>query len=192
LPVFLSGHADEHEQEGSLLLLNASILVMTATLVGIAITLSWGSPVRVFADVTASRTDFSARWPGTDQSTPKIQSTAAQGSAPTAGGAPTRDEIAAASEPASQSQTKISEPPAEALLKQFQAWAAEKDAQAQAGPVQPVQDAPAKVVQDAPSPVAENAPASTRRMQQPREANSAQNARAEIRRVQKPRATVQR
>ena len=189
MPVFLSGHADEHEQEGSLLLLNASILVMTATLVGIAITLSWGSPVRVFADVMASRTDFSARWPGTDRSTPKIQSTAAQGSAPTAGEAPTRDEIAAASEPASQSQTKISEPSAEALLKQFQAWAAEKNAQAQAGPVQ---DARAKVVQDAPSPVAENAPAPARPMQQPQEARSAQNARAEIRRVRKPRATVQR
>jgi hypothetical protein len=78
LPAFLSGHVDEHEQEGSLLLLNAGILVMTATLVGVAITLSWGNPVKVFADVSASRTDFSARWRGTDQSTPKIQLTAAQ------------------------------------------------------------------------------------------------------------------
>ena len=121
LPLFLSGHADEHEQEGSLLLLNASILVMTATLVGIAITLSWGNPVKVFADVTASRTDFSARWPGTDQSTPKIQLTRdAQGSAPTARGAPGHGEIAAASEPANQSQTENSEPPAEVLFGQFQ------------------------------------------------------------------------
>ena len=33
LPLFLSGHADENEQQGSLLLLNAGILVMTAALV---------------------------------------------------------------------------------------------------------------------------------------------------------------
>ena len=158
LPLFLSGHADENEQQGSLLLLNAGILVMTAALVGIAITLSWGNPVKLFADVTASRTDFSARWPGTDQSRPKIQLPPdAQGSAPTARGAPARGEIAATSEPANQSQTENNEPPAEVLFRQFQAWAAKEDARAQVEPVQqvepmhPVQDARAQILGNAPS-----------------------------------------
>ncbi|MEH2519530.1 hypothetical protein V1279_005103 [Bradyrhizobium sp. AZCC 1610] len=68
--------------------------------------------------------------------------------------APTCDEIAAAD----QSQTEISQPPAEALLKQ---WAAEEDTRAR---VDPVQDAPVQVVQDAPVQV-----------------RPVQNARAEIR-----------
>ena len=61
LPLFLSGHADENEQQGSLLLLNAGILVMTAALVGIAITLSWGNPVKLFADVWAAKEDARAQ-----------------------------------------------------------------------------------------------------------------------------------
>src|SRR5262249_54999767 len=158
LSLFLSGHADENEQQGSLLLLNAGILVMTATLVGIAITLSWGNPVKVFADVTASRTDFSARWPGTAQSTPKIQLTHdAQGPAPTLRGAPTRGETAATSEPVNEAQTQNNEPPSGALLSQFQAWAAKEDARAQVGPVQQVE--PVRLVQDARAQVLEIAPA---------------------------------
>jgi hypothetical protein len=37
LPLFLSGHADEHGERGSLLLLNASILLLVASLVAMAI-----------------------------------------------------------------------------------------------------------------------------------------------------------
>ena len=58
LPLFFSGHADEHEERGSLLLLNASILLLVASLVAMAIILLWGNPVKVFADVTASLTNF--------------------------------------------------------------------------------------------------------------------------------------
>jgi len=47
----------------------------------------------------------------------------------------TRDEITGAIEPSDRSQTEINQPPAEALLKQFQAWAAEKDARAEVRPV---------------------------------------------------------
>ena len=159
-PLFL---ADEPEQQGigkawdrvaviSSRVLKASILVATATAIGIAI-LSVGNPVTLFADVTASLVDKSALQPGTDQSTPTIQSTAdAQALPPTAKNAPTRDEIAAASEPAGQSQTENSEPASEGLFRQFQAWAAEKDAQV--GPVQSVQDAPAQVLPNAPPQVA--------------------------------------
>lgn len=185
LPLFLSGHADQNEQRSSLLLLNASILVMTVTLVGTAVTLSWGNPVKVFADVAASRTDFSARWPDTDQSTPKIQLPPdAQGSAPTASGAPARGEIATASEPANQSQTENNEPPAEVLLRQFQAWAGKADASAQVEPARPVQDARAQVLEIAPAPA--------QPMQKHRKAKSAQSAQVEIRQVQPRRATVQR
>jgi hypothetical protein len=191
LPLFLSGHADEHEERGSLLLLNASILVLVASLVGMAIILSFGNPAKVFADIKASLTDISALQPDTVQSTPTIQSTAyAQALPATAKGAPTRDEIAAASEPADQKQTEISQPPAEALLNQFQAWAAEEGAQAQVA--QPVQDAQAQPVQDAPAKVAQDAPAEVRPTQKHRHVRRVQNARAEIRPEQNPRAKVRR
>jgi hypothetical protein len=206
-PLFL---ADEPEQEGigkawdraviPSRVLKASILVATATAIGIAI-LSVGNPVTLFADVTASLVDKSALQPATDQSTPTIQSTAdAQALPPTAKDAPTRDEIAAASESAGQSQTESSEPSSEALFRQFQAWAAEKDAQAQVGPVESVQDAPAQVVQNAPAQVAENAPAhvaenaraALRPMQKHRHVRPVHSARAEIRPVQNPRKKVRR
>ena len=82
VPLFL---ADEPEQQGIgkaryravivSRVLKASILVATATAIGIAI-LSVGNPVTLFADVTASLVDKSALQPETDQSTPTIQSTA--------------------------------------------------------------------------------------------------------------------
>ena len=67
----------------------------------------------------------------------------------TATDAPPRNEIAAARETADQSQTELRQPSADAdaLHKQYQAWAAEQDPPAQV--VQPAQDAPAQVVQDA-------------------------------------------
>jgi hypothetical protein len=194
LPFFLSGHADEHEERGSLLLLNASILVLVASLVGMAIILSFGNPAKVFTDIKASLTDISALLPDTVQSTPTIQSTSGtQDLPPAAGDAPTREEIAAASGHADQKQTEISQPPAEALLNQFQAWAAGEDAQALVVPVQPMQDAQAHVVQDAPTQVVqEDAPARVRPIQKHRHVRSVQNARAEIRPERHPRAKVRR
>jgi hypothetical protein len=199
LPRFL---ADKPEQKdigeawdravGSSRVLKASILIATATGIGIAI-LSMGNPVTIFAevtasfaDVTASLVDKSAFQPGTDQSAPTVQSTAdSRVLSPTAKDAPTRDEIAAGSELAGQSQTENSEPAAEeALFRQFQAWAAEKDAQAQVGPVQPVQDATALV--------AENARASLRPMQKHRRVLTVHSARAEIGPVHNPRKKVRR
>jgi hypothetical protein len=199
LPLFL---ADEPEQQGigkawyraaiSSRVLKAGILVATATAIGIAI-LSVGNPVTLFADVTASLVDKSALQPGTDQSTPTIQFTAdAQALPLTANDAPARDEIAAASESAGQSQTENSEPSSEGLFRQFQAWAAEKDAQAQAAPVQSVQDAPAPVAEDAPAQVSEDARASLRLMQKHRHVRPVHSARAEIRPVQNPRKRVRR
>ena len=201
LPLFL---ADEPEQQGigkawdrAVILsrvLKASILVATATAIGVAI-LSVGNPVTLFADVTASPVDKSALQPGTDQSTPTIQSTAdAQALPLTAKDAPTRDEIAAASESAGQSQTENSEPSSEVLFRQFQAWAAEKDAHAQVGaPAQVVQNtAPAQVAENAQAQVADNVPAPLRPMQKHRRVRPVQSARAEIRPAQNPRKKIQR
>jgi hypothetical protein len=178
---FLAGHTDEHEERGSLLLLNASIVLLVASLVTMAIILSWGNPLKVFAD-TASLTNIPAPQPGTDQSTPTIPSAPTVQSAadapalpPTASGAPIRNEIAAASEPADQSQIEINEPTSEALFKQFQAWAAERP---QVEPAQPIQDAPA--------PVADNAGVPVQRMQKHRGIRHVQDARAEIRPAQSP------
>jgi hypothetical protein len=182
--LFLSRHADEHKQRGSSRFLRASILVMAATVIGIAITLSLGNPVKVLADVTASLTDILVLQPVTYQSTPTLQSTAdAQALPPTATGAPPHHEIAPF-EPAGQKQTEISEPPNQALLKQFQAWAAKEDAQAQVRPVQPAQDAPAQV--------AENAGAPVRHLQRHRHIRSLQSARAEIRSAQRVAAAQNR
>ena len=150
LPFFLSGHADGHEERGSLLLLNASIVILVASLIGMAILLSFGNPAKVFADIKASLTDISAVQPETDQSTPTIQSTAdAKALPPTARGALTRDEIATTFDTADQSQAEISEAPSGAFLKQLQDWAAKEDARAQIETMPPAQDARAQALQSA-------------------------------------------
>jgi hypothetical protein len=163
IPLFLSDPIEVPEQAGSLQaweraviasrILKTSILAATATAIGIAILLV-GNPVALVANVTALWVDKSAPQPGPDPSTPAIQSIAGtQDLTTTTTDAPARDEIAAAVEPADQSQAEISQPPNEALFKQFQAWAAEEDAQALVGPVQPVQDPQAQLVQTTPEQV---------------------------------------
>src|SRR6516164_892890 len=77
--------ADEPEEQGvekawdgaviSSRVRKASILGATATAIFVAI-LWVGNPATLFADLTASLVDKSALQPGTDQSTPTIQSTA--------------------------------------------------------------------------------------------------------------------
>jgi len=220
LPLFLAEHAEEPEQWDigkawdraviSSRILKTSILVVTATAIGVAV-ISVGNPVVLLANVTASLFDTSALQPGTGQSTPTIQSTAGTQdllptardeppinpganpeSAPPSDGktaatdAPTRNEIAAAFEPAGQSQAEAGQPSADDLFKQYQAWAAEQDQRAQARSVQPAQDAPAQVVQDAPAQVAENARAPLQPVR------PVYRARAEILPVQSPRKKLQR
>jgi hypothetical protein len=226
LPIFLSERADKPELSATgialdrtviwLRVLKTSILVVTAAVIAFLLV---GNPVAFFTNITASLVDISAVRPGTDQSTPTIQSTAdAQPllpiardappvnpsanpeaaapsddntalrpptpGAPTATDAPTRNEIAAASEPTDQSQTGNRQPSADALFKQFQAWVAEQDPRAQVGPVQPAQDAPAQVLQDARPQV--------RNLKKHRQVRPVQNARTEIRPERDPRAKVRR
>jgi hypothetical protein len=156
IPLFLSDQAEEPEQPGigkawdraviASRILKTSILVVTAAAIVFAMV---KNPIVLFANATASLVGTSAPQSGTGQlfqawaakqdaraQTPTIQSTAgAQALPPTASDAPTRDEIAAAFKTATQDQTEISQPPAEAF-RQFQAWAAEQDARAQVRPVQ--------------------------------------------------------
>jgi len=218
LPLFLAEHAEEPEQWDigkawdraviSSRILKASILVVTATAIGVAV-ISVGNPVVLLANVTASLFDTSALQPGTGQSTPTIQPTAGTQdllptardeppinpganpeSAPPSDGktaatdTPTRNEIAVAFEPADQSQAEVGQPSADDLFKQYQAWAAEQDQRAQARSVQPAQETPAQVVQDARRRV--------RPMQVHRQVRHVQNARAEIGPVQNPRKKVRR
>jgi hypothetical protein len=191
-PVFLSEHAEKTRQPDigkawdieviSSRILKTSILAVTVTAIGIAI-LSIGNPVALVANVTDWWVDKSALQPVTDPSTSTTQSIAStQDLPPTTTDAPTRDEIAAAVEPAGQSQTEIGQPLTEALFKQFEAWAAEQETRAQVEPAQPVQAAPVKVVQDA--------PARVRPVKKHRRVRSVENARAEIRTQRNHRAKV--
>jgi hypothetical protein len=191
-PIFLSEHAEKTEPPDigkalareviSSRILKTSILAVTATAVGIAV-LSIGNPVALVANVTDSWVDKSALQPGADPSTSSIQSVAGiQDLPPTTTEAPTRDEIAAASQPADQNQAEIGQPTAEALLKEFEAWAAKEDTRAQVEPIQPVQAAPVQVVQDA--------PAQVQPVKKHRRVRSVHNARAEIRPQRSHRARV--
>jgi hypothetical protein len=164
--------------------IKASILVATLTAIGIAF-LSGGDPATFFADVAASMVDKSTSRPDTDQSTPTIQSTAdAQALPAIEKDASQRDELAAAPESVGQSQMENNEPSSEALFRQFQAWAAAKDAQAQAGPVQSVQAGPIQV--------AENTRAPLRPTPKRERLRPFHSARAEIRPAQNPRRKVRR
>jgi hypothetical protein len=178
----------------------AGILIATAAAAGIAV-LALGDPVALLAWGTASPVDNSS-----PQSTPTIQSAAevpaqiasttdAQALPPAAKDAPARDEIAA-SEPAGNDQTEDREPLSEDVFRQFQAWAAARDAQARGEPAQPVQDAPAQVVQDVsaqddPAPAAENVRVPKRLAQKRRHIRAVRNARAEMR-TQNMRKPVRR
>ena len=140
--------------------LKTSILAVAATAIGIAV-LSIGNPVALVANVTDSLVDKSALQPGADPSTSTTQSIAGtQDLPPTTTHAPTRDEVAAAVEPADQSQAETGQPLTEALFKQFQAWAAEDDTRAKAEPAQPAQAAPVRRCAGCPGtgPACEKAP----------------------------------
>jgi hypothetical protein len=199
IPLFLSDHTEEPEQPVigkawhraaiSSRILKTSILVVTAAAIVFAV-LSKGNPLVRFTNATASLVGTSAPQDGA-QSTPTIQSTAdAQALPPTAREAPTGAEIAAAFNSAYQSQTENPQPPAEAVFKQFQAWAAEEDAQVR--PVQSVQDAQQPQVQDDQARVA-NARAEVRPVKNARaHVRSEHDARAKVRHLKNAQARMRR
>jgi hypothetical protein len=162
----------------------ASILIAAVTATGIGI-LALGNPAALLAQMSASLVGNSSPQP-----TPAIQSAAdtpapsnaavAQAVPPATRDAPARDELAAP-EPAAKDLTEQSEPSSETLFAQFQAWAAEQDAQTRSGLVQPVQNPPARVVQNGPAPAAENVRTPYRLVQKRRQIRAVRNARAEVR-----------
>jgi hypothetical protein len=199
IPLFLSDHTEEPERpvigkawdRAAFLsrILKASILIVTAAAIVLAILV--GNPIALLANATASLVGTSASQDGR-QSTPTVQSTAdAQALPPTAREAPTGGEIATALNSGYQSQTENPQPPAEAVFKQFQAWAAEEDAQAQVRPVQPVQDAQPQVQDDQAQVV--NARAEVRPVKNVRaHVRSKHNARAKVRSLKNARAQMRR
>ena len=151
----------------------ASILIAAATATGIVVLSVGDHPGTLFADVTASLVGNSGLQTDTDHPESTIQSTAdAQALPPISKDAPPGDEIAA-SEPAGKDQAEKSEPSSEVLFRQFQAWVAEQDAQANVRPGQPAQGAPAQV--------AENASVPHRLMQKHRHVMPVHDVRAEMR-----------
>jgi len=157
IPLFLSDPIEVPEQTGSLQaweraviasrILTTGIWFVTVAAIVFAV-LSVRNPLALFENAAASLFATSAPQDGTGQSMPIIQSTAdTQPLPPTASVGPTDDEIDATLKTADQSQADPPQPSPEALLNQFHGWAAEEDARAHVGPVQPLQ---AQVVQTAP------------------------------------------
>ena len=188
LPRFLADQAEQgvgNARDGAATAsqaFKASILIAAAAAIGIAV-LALGNPAALFADVSSLAGNSSP------QPAPTIQSVAdapalipapaeAQDLPPATRDAAAHGEIAA-SEPAGKDQR--SEPTSETLFRQFQAWAAEQDAKARGGLVQPAQDDPAEVVQNVPAPAAENARVPSRLVQKRQRVRAARNARAEMR-----------
>jgi hypothetical protein len=168
-------------------ILKRGLLVAVATALGLVV-LPVENTAKILADVTASLVDGSARWPHTSQPAPISQSpTDAQ--APTDAQTPTDAQVfsiaknepisveSAASEPVEQKHTELREPSPEILFKQFQAWAAEKDAQELAA-AQSVPDASA--LQTAPARAVEKTAGSIGLVQKDRRVPRVDNARTRM------------
>ena len=151
VPVSVSDHAKEPGQSGkpwdaivSSRIAKTIVSVFMAAAIVFAIVIV-RNPIVLFG--TASQVSTSAPRDNV-HSMPAIQSTAsAQALPPAASEAPRADELIAAFKTAFESKTVVDRPRAEALFNQFQAWAAEEDAPAQARLPQPIQDAQAQVAQ---------------------------------------------
>lgn len=226
LPVFLSERADKLGQSATGIaldrtaiwsrVLKTSILVVTAAVIAFLLV---ENPVAFFANITASLVDISAFRPGTDQSTPTIQSTAdAQPSLPIARDAPPVDpsanpEAAAPSDDktALQPPTPAAPTATDAPKHNETAAASEPTDRSQTGNRQPSAEAlfkefqawvaeqypraqvgPMRPPQDAPAQVAQDARPQVRHLKKHRQVRPVQNARTEIRPERDPRANVRR
>jgi hypothetical protein len=152
IPLFLSGPVEKTELSGVRKVVSSAVfrkaaLVFTAVAIVFAV-VSVGNAI-LFASVTASQVSPPAPLEGSGHSTPAIQSTASAEAVP---GSQLGDELAAAFKSALESKAELDRARAEALFNQFQAWAAEEDAQALPGLQQPVQDVRTDIVQSPPLP----------------------------------------
>src|SRR5262245_8838485 len=152
IPLFLSGPVEKTERSGVRKVISSAVirkaaLVFAAVAIVFAV-VSVGNAI-LFASVTASQVSPPAPRDGSGHSTPAIQSSASAEAVP---GSQLGDELAAALKSALENKAEAERARAEALFNQFQAWAAEEDAQALPKPQQPVQDVQADIVQSPPLP----------------------------------------
>jgi len=132
IPLFLSNLAEEPKQSGIWKVVSSEVFRKTVLLfAGAAVVFAVVSVgnVILFASVTAS-----------EVGTPMVQSTASSEASPRT---PPGDELLAAFKSVLENKAEVDQPRAQALLNQFQAWAAEEDTQAQVRPPEPVQGAQA-------------------------------------------------
>jgi hypothetical protein len=152
IPLFLSGPHEETELSGVRKVVSSKVF-RKAALVFAAVAIVFGvvsvGNAILFASVTASQVSPPAPRDGSGHSTPEIQSTASAEAVP---GSQLGDELAAAFKSAIENKAEVDRARTEALFNQFQAWAAEEDAQALPGPQQPVQDVRTDIVQSPPLP----------------------------------------
>ena len=136
LPLFLSHLAEEPEQSGIRKVVSSEAfrkIALAFTTVAIVFAIVFVGKLIFFASVTAS-----------EVGTPALQPSASAEALPRT---PPADELLAAFRSALENKAEVDQPRAEALFNQFQAWAAEEDAQAQVRPPQPVQATRAQSVQ---------------------------------------------
>jgi hypothetical protein len=169
-PLFLSGPAEEPPKQSGIRKAVSSGIFRKAVLgfgaAAVVFAAVAAANLNLFASVTASEVNTPAPQDGAGHSMPAIQSTASADVLPrTAPG----DELLAAFKSAFESKAEVDQPRAEPLFNQFQAWAAEEDAQAEVRPPQPLQDAQAQGVEKA----------RALPMPKPRPIQAAQSARAQ-------------
>jgi hypothetical protein len=149
LPIFLSERTEEPARSATVkfaVLATIAFVFMAAT-VGFAIV---GSPLTLFANAKATQLpqDVAA------QPKPTIQSPAGATTVPpTVKDASTGDELITAFKHAFEGRAEVDQRPAQGLFNQFQAWAAQEDAQAQIPLSQPVRDARAQAAQKVQAPL---------------------------------------
>lgn len=157
LPLFLSDRAEEPERSVIM-----KIAVVTTIVFGVAaaaiVFAIVGNPLTLLADAKASQVSTLSQDVAA-QSTETIKSPAsAPASLPSGGKASTGDELITAFKNAFESRAEVHQPPAGELFNQFQAWAADEDAQTQIRPPQPVRDARAQIVQKVRVPLPKSRP----------------------------------
>lgn len=151
ISLFFDDRPQEPEQAGTWKVISSQILKITAVVFAAAgaslfVTKSTGYSILLFDSVPATQATVTVPEQSRGESMPTIQLTATAEAFPTAKEAPPDDGLIDAFKNAFKGQAEIDQPTAEALLNQFQAWAAEEDAEAAIRPSQPLRDARAQVV----------------------------------------------
>jgi hypothetical protein len=151
ISLFFGDRPQESEEAGLWKVISSQIIKTTAWVFAAAaaflfVTESTGCSILLFGKGPTTQATLTAPEQSHRESMPAIQFTASAEAFPTAKDAPPDGGLIAAFENAFKDQAEIDQPTAEALLNQFQAWAAEEDTQAPVRPSQPLRDARAQVV----------------------------------------------